>query len=786
METDSGTQVLGKLLKRCVELAREAGNVIRSVQADREAGKPLDASLKDADDPRTYLTVADQRAQQVVVNGLRDTFGPNLQIIGEEDEDDIKKISSKGSGSSSTKLESQATQEKLQAGKDLELQLPPVGTTDLDMFPADFEEVCVFVDPVDGTREFVEGRLMSCQTLIGIAWRGRPVAGVMNLPFHDGKIGASAETASQAKGHCLYGIVGGSLHGLDIADKSDFARSSSHGDTEVVAANSAKIKEALLQEVAASHIKADHDISVGGCGNKVLRLLTGQADVALFNLASSLWDSCAPEALLTAQGQGGLLTTLAGHPIEHTGNVPTLVNRFGVIATGPNYKSRAKQSHEELCDSIRAMPELAKLYGLQVDGEGEPAAQALDVARDLNGQPLTVEKLGEILQTEVTGFCADESSAVRYKQSAACRIKCYPSGSIFYKRIVLREMPFAIKKSQVTPYKILRDVKSSGVEFAFVGAPETKLFAEMAKGKPCLALPYRIETKPRFDVPLDSRFAVFLPDLRKEDGWLQFPYLNRDQLQLCMETLANFHAFYWVEGQPANAPGVKLAPQLWETGSYWHLGQQPKGQLNHIISTWARIHESFGLDQDMLGLGSLIRDLAEEASIRTHGIQGNHESIKVGRRIQTIVHGDAKSPNFFFKENSEDVGLIDFQWSGLGIAAADVAYSIAASGDVDSFSAIQPLVEHYHTCLQKALASFAPGVKAPTLQELREDFDWAWIDLTRVVFTDHWKTITPEVLKAREGAHTFNAYNKSFPVALAFLEVTSEIALRIAAGNDSA
>ena len=36
------------------------------------------------------------------------------------------------------------------------------------------EDVCVFVDPVDGTREFVEGRLENCQCLVGFCeWTSR-------------------------------------------------------------------------------------------------------------------------------------------------------------------------------------------------------------------------------------------------------------------------------------------------------------------------------------------------------------------------------------------------------------------------------------------------------------------------------------------------------------------------------------------------------------------------------------------------------------------------------------
>ena len=68
-------------------------------------------------------------------------------------------------------------------------------------------DLCVFVDPVDGTREFVEGRLEAVECLLGVAYRGRAVAGVMGLPFYDDSLAVPA-VASLACGRVLYGIVG--------------------------------------------------------------------------------------------------------------------------------------------------------------------------------------------------------------------------------------------------------------------------------------------------------------------------------------------------------------------------------------------------------------------------------------------------------------------------------------------------------------------------------------------------------------------------------------------------
>ena len=73
--------------------------------------------------------------------------------------------------------------------------------------PLAARDLCVFVDPVDGTREFVEGRLEAVECLVGVAYRGRAVAGVMGLPFYNDSLAVPA-VASQACGRVLYGIAG--------------------------------------------------------------------------------------------------------------------------------------------------------------------------------------------------------------------------------------------------------------------------------------------------------------------------------------------------------------------------------------------------------------------------------------------------------------------------------------------------------------------------------------------------------------------------------------------------
>ena len=273
----------------------------------------LGASLKDPGDTRTYLTTADVRAQAVIVDGLRRAF-PGVVLVGEEDE---------GEEGAAALAERAAWWPA--GGQELQGGCGVCGVSVVsEELPDEYRalrlsELVVFIDPLDGTREFVHGRLDAVQTLIGVAWRGRPVAGAIGLPFHDGRAGRAPEAAgSEAAGAVLHGIVGLGLFGLP-GGTADADGAAQPGRVCLVCAASKTVKEDVLVKTHA--IVGGQTLVAGGCGNKILQLLTGAADVAVFNLGTSLWDTCATEALLAAAG--GRLTTLLGHPIDHTAAAPT-------------------------------------------------------------------------------------------------------------------------------------------------------------------------------------------------------------------------------------------------------------------------------------------------------------------------------------------------------------------------------------------------------------------------------------------------------------------------------
>ena len=85
------------------------------------------------------------------------------------------------------------------------------------------------------------------------------------------------------------------------------------------------------------------------------------------------------------------------------------------------------------------------------------------------------------------------------------------------------------------------------------------------------------------------------------------------------------------------------------------------------------------------------------------------------QRYRTVIHGDAKPGNFFFRPqqggcSNLDVDVIDFQWTGGGLGVTDVAYCLAAGTHPDSVSIgdAQDLhhVRVYHHWLMKAFVTY--------------------------------------------------------------------------------
>ena len=177
---------LVQLLSTCIDASQRGCAAIRRAHATLERESDDELAVMNADykiegDPRSALTAADLASQRAVVDALERAW-PGLRVVAEED--DAQASSSDGDVEDPAEL-------RRDLCVDLEGREPRV---------APLGDITVFVDPLDGTREFVEGRVWNVQVLVGIAVHGEAVAGAVGLPFANG----SSDSASAV----VYGMVG--------------------------------------------------------------------------------------------------------------------------------------------------------------------------------------------------------------------------------------------------------------------------------------------------------------------------------------------------------------------------------------------------------------------------------------------------------------------------------------------------------------------------------------------------------------------------------------------------
>jgi len=269
----------------------------------------LDTKDKGVDD---LFTAADIQSQQLIMGLLRKHFGPKLSLVGEEDCDipvlaDDDPVLSSDSGCHF-----------------------PVDRVPAQYQNASMQDLCVFIDPLDATKEFTEGNLPAVMSLVGIGYKGEAVAGVMYLPFVD----APSPNQLPALGRTIFGMDGVGAFGFNTVSRNDgkfvIATTRTHGSKET--------------EKAIEMLKPQEVVRVGGAGHKALLVLEGKVDAYVFPTpGTKKWDTCAPEAILRAVG--GSLTDVAGMKYDYS---PTAEhpNKRGVLCS--------LKDHQRLVDALKS------------------------------------------------------------------------------------------------------------------------------------------------------------------------------------------------------------------------------------------------------------------------------------------------------------------------------------------------------------------------------------------------------------------------------------------------
>lgn len=204
----------------------------------------------------------------------------------------------------------------------------------------------------------------------------------------------------------------------------------------------------------------------------------------------------------------------------------------------------------------------------------------------------------------------------------------------------------------------------------------------------------------------DQQTLLLLEDLDASGYPLRLNSVTSEQVDLCLQWLAEFHATF-LEENPSPPSG------LWEIGTYWHLDTRPD--------------ELSVLDDQALKAAAPAIDFTLRNA-----------------RYQTLVHGDAKLANFCFSENGNQVAALDFQYVGGGCGMKDVAYFLGSCLDEATIATQEnDLLDTYFHFLTNSLTHQKSTID-PTevINEWRALYPIAWTDFHRFLkgwCPTHWK-----------------------------------------------
>jgi 3'(2'),5'-bisphosphate nucleotidase len=170
------------------------------------------------------------------------------------------------------------------------------------------------IDPIDGTRDFLRGE-PGYVVMLGLCIEGRPTVGVVAQPV---------------TGDLWMGNVGTGAWKEYSDGKREPLRVSKIAKAKDIRLVSSKSHRTDYYERLRRALGITDELALGSVGLKVALVAEGSRDLYVYpGSQTKIWDSCSPEAILTAAG--GCMTDSDGHTLCYTN--PTLQNQRGLVAS---------------------------------------------------------------------------------------------------------------------------------------------------------------------------------------------------------------------------------------------------------------------------------------------------------------------------------------------------------------------------------------------------------------------------------------------------------------------
>jgi len=257
--------MLDRELVEAVKLAREAGRILLEIYAT-----DFGVEMKGESDP---VTEADRRVNAFLTARLHESFPTDVIVAEESEAGDARR-----------------------GGR------------------------CWFVDPLDGTKEFI-ARNGEFSVMIGLAIEGEAALGVVYQPTLD---------------KLWRGVVGDGAF-LEQGDKTWVCKPSDVSDPSQLRLVTSRSHRSAATDAIVQRLGITQESVSGSVGLKVGLIAERRADLYVhLSDRSSAWDACAPDAILRASG--GVFVDLSGRSIQY-GSADTR-NHRGILAC--NRKSYEK------------------------------------------------------------------------------------------------------------------------------------------------------------------------------------------------------------------------------------------------------------------------------------------------------------------------------------------------------------------------------------------------------------------------------------------------------------
>jgi 3'(2'), 5'-bisphosphate nucleotidase len=309
---------VSKLVHACLDAGRLAAERIRAVHSsgDLQCIEKGDGQDKITGRPmRDIQTEADRQAEQIIFCRILREF-PGIRIIGEEQSSGTPPDCEDTSISGST------------PGEDF--QVPK------NLGEIDIADISIFVDPLDGTSEFVKGRLHCVSVIIGIAYKSKALAGVIYRPF----------TTPEYPHTCMYGIIGTGA----FLDGRKMEATPSGGRPRKLTTTLSKSNRII--ERVYELLQPCEEAKDGGAGWKCWIVATGSVDCYQYpRPGTKRWDVLAGDAIIRALG--GACTDACGRDITYTVS-SDYTNTWGILLSLDkkwHYERVVPASHRALVEA---------------------------------------------------------------------------------------------------------------------------------------------------------------------------------------------------------------------------------------------------------------------------------------------------------------------------------------------------------------------------------------------------------------------------------------------------